>query len=83
MTVVGAFEAKNQFSKLLDRARGGEEFTITHRGVAVARLVPATERSNAASTRAVFARLRQRARDHEGPPISTDDVLEWKADGRR
>lgn len=41
-TSVGAFEAKNQFSKLLDRVARGATFTITKRDRPVARLVPAT-----------------------------------------
>jgi prevent-host-death family protein len=38
---VGAFEAKNKFSELLDRVGRGMEFTITKHDRPVARLVPA------------------------------------------
>ena len=38
---VGAFEAKNKFSQLLDRVGQGAEFTITKHDRPVARLVPA------------------------------------------
>lgn len=41
MREVGAFEAKNKLSALLDWVAGGEEVVITRRGKAVARLVPA------------------------------------------
>lgn len=41
MREVGAFEAKNKLSTLLDWVAGGEEIVITRRGKAVARLVPA------------------------------------------
>jgi len=40
MREVGAFEAKNKFSTLLDWVENGEEIVITRRGKAVARLVP-------------------------------------------
>jgi prevent-host-death family protein len=40
MRTVTAREANQQFSKLLEAAAGGEEVTITRRGVPVARLVP-------------------------------------------
>jgi prevent-host-death family protein len=46
MTEIGAFEAKTHFSRLLDRARLGEEFIITHRGMAVARLMPIADAPN-------------------------------------
>jgi prevent-host-death family protein len=41
MADIGAFEAKNKLSELLDRVERGERITITRRGKAVARLVPA------------------------------------------
>jgi prevent-host-death family protein len=41
---VGLFDAKTHLSELVDRAGQGEEITITKRGAAVARLVPAERR---------------------------------------
>ena len=41
MLEVGAFEAKNKLSALLDRVERGEEIAITRRGKVIARLVPA------------------------------------------
>jgi prevent-host-death family protein len=38
---IGAFEAKNRLSELLQRVENGEEVTITRHGRPVARLVPA------------------------------------------
>ena len=40
MQQVGAFEAKNKLSALLDRVERGEEIVITRHGRPVARLVP-------------------------------------------
>lgn len=40
--LVGAFEAKNKLSALLDEVERGREITITRHGKPVARLVPAT-----------------------------------------
>lgn len=45
MGSIGAFEAKTQFSQLLERVEGGEQIVITKRGVPVARLVPVGRRS--------------------------------------
>jgi len=33
--------------------------------------------------REAFARLRHRAVQPNGPPISTNEILQWKATGRR
>lgn len=38
---VGSFEAKTKLAELLDKVEAGETVTITRRGRAVARLVPA------------------------------------------
>lgn len=83
MTEIGAFEAKTHFSRLLDRARNGEAFTITHRGVAVAKLVPMDQGLNTVKAREAMTRLRRRASRQGGAPITVDEILEWKAAGRR
>lgn len=41
---VGAFEAKTNLSKLLERVAQGEEVTITKHGRPIALLIPATPR---------------------------------------
>lgn len=40
MKTIGAFEAKNRLSELLDAAENGEEVMITKHGRPVAKLVP-------------------------------------------
>jgi len=40
---IGAFEAKNRLSELLEAAENGEEIMITKHGRPVARLVPAAK----------------------------------------
>ena len=39
MTTIGLFEAKQHLSEFVERARKGETFAITKRGVIVARLI--------------------------------------------
>ena len=56
---IGLFDAKTHLSKLVDRVERGESITITRRGVAVARLVPMTERKRTpAEIAASIRRLR-------------------------
>ncbi|MFO1112373.1 MAG: type II toxin-antitoxin system prevent-host-death family antitoxin [Rhodospirillales bacterium] len=52
MITVGAFEAKTQFSALLERVARGEEIVITKHGKPIARLVPeqAIDRQRVAET---------------------------------
>jgi prevent-host-death family protein len=76
MTDVGAFEAKTHFAQLLQRVERGEEITITRRGKAVARLVPAAARPDKEAALATFRRLRERAR-RSG--LGKFDWAEWKS----
>jgi prevent-host-death family protein len=62
MNEIGAFDAKNTLGTLLDRVERGEEIVITRYGKAVARLVPNIRRVDQNQARAVFERIRERAR---------------------
>ncbi len=39
-TIIGTYEVKTHLSNLLAKVRNGSEFTITHYGTPVAKLVP-------------------------------------------
>ena len=59
MDEIGAYEAKTQLPKLLDRVARGESLTITRHGKPVARLVPVAtsrERPHEAAARIVERR---------------------------
>ena len=58
---IGAFEAKNTFGSLLDRAERGEEIAITRHGKVVARLVPSQDVFDREAARAALERIRTRA----------------------
>lgn len=61
MTEVGAFEAKNTLSALLDRVEHGEEIVITRHGKPVARLVPNSGGIDRSQALAAIQRIRARA----------------------
>jgi len=80
---VGAFEAKTHFSALLERAEKGEEITITRRGKAVARIVPAKKPVDPKEVRKTLARLRTQGKKLG---VKKFDWNEWKSyrdEGRR
>ena len=58
MTTIGAFDAKAQFSSLLDRAAAGEEIVITKHGRPVAKIV-ATDKAPTVDSRALLERMRK------------------------
>jgi prevent-host-death family protein len=62
MAEVGAFEAKNKLSALLDRVEQGEEITITRHGRPVARLIPPRGEVDRSQVQEAFQRIRGRAK---------------------
>lgn len=78
MREVGAFEAKNHLSALLDDAASGETVVITKRGKPVAKLVPISEPDTIAQA---FDEMR--ARRQTRAPVTTEEVIAWKNEGRR
>ena len=79
MREIGAFEAKNRLGSLLDAAEHGEEITITRRGRAVARLVPAQQGVDREKARAAAARIIARSR---GVTLGGISLKELVGEGR-
>jgi prevent-host-death family protein len=59
---VPIFEAKNKLSALIDAVERGGEITITRRGVAVAKLVPAASTFDREKARRAAEGLREASR---------------------
>jgi prevent-host-death family protein len=82
MKEVGAFEAKNKLSALLDLVERGEEVVITRHGREVARLVPPRTAINRDEARAAMARLRARAKALK-LNLTLDEIKAYRDEGRR
>ncbi len=82
MRKVGAFEAKNKLSELLDLAERGEEVVITRHGREVARLVPPKGHPNREEARAAMERLRARAKALK-LNLTLDEIKAYRDEGRR
>ena len=81
MREVGAFEAKNKLSELLDLAEAGEEVVITRHGKEVARLVPPNRRYSVEEARAAMLRIRERAK-RRGLKVTLEEIKAWRDEGR-
>jgi prevent-host-death family protein len=79
MREIGAFEAKNKLSSLLDEIERGEEIVITRRGRAIAKLVPATVAVDREKTKAAARRI---VRRHRGIRLEGADLKELIREGR-
>ena len=82
MTEIGAFEAKNKLSELLDRAEHGEEVIITRRGRPVAKLVPLAPSTDEERSRRAAERIRARAKQFGGP-FDWEEWKKYRDEGRR
>jgi len=80
MREIGAFEAKNHLSALLDDAAAGETVVITKRGKPVAKLIP-FKASDVEGIAEAFDELRAIRKTLK--PVTTEEILEWKNEGRR
>jgi len=87
METVGLFEAKTHLSELVARAEQGEEVIITRHNKPVAKLVPISEVSPELVARRlqIFEELQAIGREIEkrGGPLSIEEILEWRDEGRR
>jgi prevent-host-death family protein len=82
MQEVGAFEAKNKLSMLLDAVERGEEVVITRHGKAIARLVPDRPRQDVNRAQDAAARIRARAAALHASPFDWDEWKKHRDDGR-
>lgn len=85
MRTVGAFEAKNHLSELLDSVEAGEEITITRHGKSVARLISSSKDQRSVRTGIALASVRAlRARlAANGVCFSTEEIQTFRDEGRR
>ena len=74
MRTIGAFEAKNRLSELLDAADHGEEIVITKHGRPVAKLVPA-EPIDRAKVREAAAWLKRTRKERSLDGLSITDMI--------
>jgi prevent-host-death family protein len=83
MTEIGAFEAKNKLSELLDRVERGERVVITRRGKAVAELVPVdvSEARRERSRRAMQG-IRTLAKEMNLGPFDWEEWKKYRDEGR-
>ena len=80
MREVGAFEAKNKLSALLDDVERGEEVVITRHGKPVARLVAPTKADDRIAAREAADRIVARSRGKTLGGIAIKDLID---EGRR
>jgi prevent-host-death family protein len=82
MEEIGAFDAKNKLSALLDKVERGEEILITRRGRPVAKLVPATKSVDREKVRAAVKGIRELAKKMNLGPFNWEEWKRYRDEGR-
>lgn len=75
MLEVGAYEAKNKLSALLDRVEAGEEILITRRGKVVARMVQPVATFDREAAATAVKRMLERSRGITTGGISIKEMI--------
>ena len=79
MQIIGSYEAKTRLPQLLREVERGERFTITRRGVPIAKIIGVEETAD--DPHAIIERLKAaRARR---PSIPLDEIFAARDEGRR
>jgi prevent-host-death family protein len=83
MQTIQASEAKTHFLRLLDDVERGQTVTVTRRGKAIARIIPASasgeeRREQIERAMASILEIRKRTR-----PVSIEEILAARDEGRR
>lgn len=77
---VGAFEAEDTLSRLLDRVEKGEEIVITRRGKPVARLAPVRPALESERARETVERIKEMRKGRSLGGLKIKDLID---EGRR
>jgi prevent-host-death family protein len=83
MNEIGAFEAKNKLSALLERVERGEEIVITRRGKPVAKLVPFSRGLDRDKARAAVRDIRALAREMATAGFDLEEWKRYRDEGRQ
>jgi prevent-host-death family protein len=74
--IVGTFEAKTNFTKLIEKVRKGEVVMITRRGEPVAKMVPLDKSLDTRAANAAISRIKLLAKQLK---LGKYDWEEWKS----
>jgi len=81
--VIGTFEAKTNFTKLIQRVNNGEEFLITRRGEPVAKIVPLEKSINTVTTANAIDRIKKLGKEMHLGKFNWEEWKSYRDVGRR
>jgi prevent-host-death family protein len=76
--LIGAFEAKTHFAELVREVRQGRTFTVTLHGKAAAKIEPVAEHQM--TRKEAIENIKEHRKWMK--PVSLQEILEWRDEGR-
>jgi len=78
---IGVFETKTNLNKIISRVIEGEEFTITKRGVEVAKIIPL--KTNKYCLPFLFEKINDLRKRLPSKFLTLEDINQFKEEGRK
>lgn len=78
---IGVFETKTNLNKIISRVIEGEEFTITKRGVEVAKITPL--KTNKYCLPVLFKKINDLRKRLPSKFLTLEDINQFKEEGRK
>lgn len=81
--VVGCFEAKTNFNKIINNVIDGEEILVTKRGKPVAKIIPIEKSFNTEKVNNAFLRLHNLAKEMNLGKFDWEEFKSYRDEGRK
>ena len=81
--IIGCFEAKTNFNKIITDVIGGEEVFITKRGKTVAKIIPIDKSINLERVNNAFLRLDNLAKEMNLGKFNWEEFKKYRDEGKK
>jgi prevent-host-death family protein len=80
---IGTFEAKTNFTQLIERVSRGEEILITRRGRPMAKIIPLEKNQNSSNSKVAVMRLKVLAKEMKLGKFDWNEWQNYRDEGRK
>jgi len=81
--IVGCFEAKTNFNKIINNIVNGEEIVVTKRGKPVAKIIPIDKSFDTERVKTTFLRLNNLAKKMNLDKFDWEELKKYRDEGKK
>lgn len=81
--IVGCFEAKTNFNKIINNVINGEEILVTKRGKPVAKIIPIEKSFDTERVKNTFLRLNNLAKEMNLGKFDWEELKSYRDEGKK